>query len=241
MENRTSHAKSQYPMWVCGIRPIGFFPNKDVFLNRIESDLMQIIYDSTAIKDLRVKNIPQIIPEALNCFKYSTSKYSLGNFQSENPKLNLDKNEIIKSQSRLKRKISTDKYGYHYFKLSLLGTDSYFKFLYTPQVQNFEKTKYQVENTEQLFVFIQDFKMLAQAFNIRYFEAFVPAYDIEHQKLFLNSGMLPRGYIPSWNFNQNKRKFEDHILFNSFKGDVNKNIQLIEEGKELLRYLNFKI
>ena len=45
VENRTAHAKSQYSMWVCGIAPIGFYPNKDVFLGRVESDLMQICYD----------------------------------------------------------------------------------------------------------------------------------------------------------------------------------------------------
>jgi hypothetical protein len=50
VENRTAHAKSQYSMYVCGIAPIGFYPNKDIFCGKIESDLMQILYDERALK-----------------------------------------------------------------------------------------------------------------------------------------------------------------------------------------------
>ena len=35
VENRTAHAKSQYSMWVCGIAPIAFYPNKDIFLGKV--------------------------------------------------------------------------------------------------------------------------------------------------------------------------------------------------------------
>ncbi|MFX1428297.1 MAG: GNAT family N-acetyltransferase, partial [Promethearchaeota archaeon] len=49
VENRTAHSKSQYSMWVCGIAPIGFYPNKDIFLGKVESDLMQILYDERAL------------------------------------------------------------------------------------------------------------------------------------------------------------------------------------------------
>jgi len=53
VENRTAHSKSQYSMWVCGIAPIGFYPNKDVFLGKVESDLMQICYDEKVLRERR--------------------------------------------------------------------------------------------------------------------------------------------------------------------------------------------
>jgi hypothetical protein len=242
VENRTAHAKSQYPMWVCGIKPIGFYPNKDIFFYKVESDLMQIIYDTKALEELGSRELPKLIPEALNCYQYSSLKFNLSKDNvSISPQLKFDKNKIIGAQSRIKRKIMKDKFGYYYIKIYLLGTDSYLKFLYTPQVQNFEKTEYKVENLEQLSVFAQDFKMLADGFNTRYCEVFVPASEAEHQQIFYDAGLRPRGYIPSWKFNPNTKRFEDHILFNSFRGNIDKNIQLIEEGRELLSYLNFNI
>jgi len=69
-------------------------------------------------------------------------------------------------------------------------------------------------------------------------EVFVSAYKPDHQKIFLEAGLSPRGYIPSWNYNQKKNVFEDCILFNEFKGKIDENIQLISEGKELLNCLN---
>ena len=80
--------------------------------------------------------------------------------------------------------------------LYIPGTESYFKFLYTPQVQNFEKTEYSVNNLEELYVFVQDFKKLARLLKVRYCEAFISAYDVEHQSIFYNAGLNPRGYIP---------------------------------------------
>ena len=68
-------------------------------------------------------------------------------------------------------------------------------------------------------------------------EVFVSAYKPDHQKIFLEAGLSPRGYIPSWNYNQKKNVFEDCILFNKFEGKIDKNIQLIPEGKELLNSL----
>jgi len=80
VENRTAHAKSQYSMCVCGISPIGFFPNKDVFLGKIESDLMQILYDSRALEKYRASEIPSILPQVEPCYLYSDERYNLGHY-----------------------------------------------------------------------------------------------------------------------------------------------------------------
>ena len=239
VENRTAHTGSQYPMYRCGMGPIGFYPNKDVFFGEVESDLMQIIYDVKALNGIRSKEYPQIIPEATGCFNYSNEKYNLGPVKIKAPKLKLDKKYVDKLQYKLDKEITIDKFGYHNIMLYISGTESYFKFLYTPQVQNFEKTQYCVNNLEELYVFVQEFKNLAQLLKVRYCEAFVSAYDASHQTIFQNAGLSPRGYIPSWKFNQKKNRLEDFILFNSFEGKISKNIQLIDEGKKLLNYLNF--
>lgn len=238
VENRTAHTSSQYPMYRCGLEPIGFYPNKDIFFGKVESDLMQIAYDKKALKILRSRENPQIIPEAINCFNYSAERYNLGTAKIKTPKLKLNKEDIKMYQRKLNKKITRDKFGYYDIKLYFTGTKSYFKFLYTSQVGNFEKTEYYVNNLEELFVFVQEFNRLAKLLKVRYYEAFISAYEAEHQTIFYKAGLRPRGYIPSWNYDQKKNVFEDCILFNEFEGRVDSNIQLISKGKELLNCLN---
>ena len=83
--------------------------------------------------------------------------------------------------------------------------------------------------------------MLTQIFNIRYVESFISAYEVEHQQIFYNAGLRPRGYVPSWSYNEDTKRFEDYIVFNNFQGNLSSNIQLIDEGKKLVNYLGFQI
>lgn len=240
VENRTAHAKSQYSMWVCGIAPIGFFPNKDVFLGKVESDLMQICYDQRVLYEFRSKEPPNIIPEVERCFDYSDKRYRLGDYNIENPEIILNRKIISKIKRNLEKKVEKDKYGYEKIEFRINGTNSYFAFLYTPQVQNFEKTKYKVKNLEELYVFVREFIKLRKELGIRYCEVFLSAYKICHQKIFFNAGFTPRGYIPSWIYNKEKGFFEDNILFNYYQGTINDEIQLIDEAQELIRILEFR-
>ncbi|UCC19885.1 MAG: DUF998 domain-containing protein [Promethearchaeota archaeon] len=234
VENRTAHSKSQYSMWVCGIAPIGFYPNKDVFLGKVESDLMQICYDERALKQFRVNKIPEIIPEVEICYLYSENRYDLGDYRITTPGLNLDLKKIYRLKKDIKKQVKKDKFGYETIQFSFSNSDSFFEFIYTPQVQNFEKTKYQVKNLEELYVFAKNFINCGKELGIRYCEAFISAYEPSHQKLFYDLGLTPRGYVPSWVFNSEKEVFEDHILFNWYNGKIDPNIQLIDEGKILL-------
>jgi hypothetical protein len=241
VENRTAHTSSQYPMYRCGLHPIGFYPNKDVFFNAIESDLMQIAYDERAFTEWKPTEVPQIIPEVHSCYEYSARNYPLREVSYQSPPIKLRKSEIIRWKSRIKRAFSTDPFGYHYITLYYLESNAYFKFLYTPRVQNFEKTEYEVENNEQLSVFLQDFATLKKLLNVRYCEAFVSAYNPEHQSIFKRAGLEPRGYVPRWKFNDKTNKLEDQILFNWYAGSISKDIKLIDAGKTLLRYLNVRV
>ena len=234
VENRTAHAKSQYSMWVCGIAPIGFYPNKDVFLENVESDLMQILYDERALKQYRSESIPEIIPCVETCYLYSENRYSLGKYKIANPEIKLDHSEVKTIKRNLVKHISKDKFGYETIRFTLKNSDSYFEFLYTPHVQNFEKTNYYVANLEELSVFAREFIKCGKELGIRYCEVFISAYNSSHQKIFHDAGLRPRGYVPSWNYNVENEIFEDNILFNWFSGTLDKNIQLIDEGKDLL-------
>ncbi|MFX1315408.1 MAG: GNAT family N-acetyltransferase [Promethearchaeota archaeon] len=238
VENRTAHAKSQYSMRVCGISPIGFYPNKDIFLGKVESDLMQILYDERALHIYRNKQIPQILPEVKKCFLYSNKRYNLGQFKIKNPSIKLDFNKIGSLKDTLIKNVKVDKFGYEMIKFSFKGQNSFFKFLYTPNVQNFEKTKYQVSSLEELYVFIQEFMNCKKELNVRYCEIFLSAYNPYHQKMFLDAGFSPRGYIPSWKYNKKLKIFEDYILFNCFKGHISNEIQLIQEGWDLFTIIN---
>jgi len=236
-ESRTAHAKSQYFMRPCGFRPVGFYPNKDMFFNRIESDILIVSYDEKALHEHRSQKTPLILPEIEKQFLYSNRRYYLGDYILGNPKFKLNSEKMAKIKESVKQKVVKDKFGYSEITLNLKGSSSYLTFLYTPTVQNFEKLKYSVDNLEELFILVQEVKKLARELKVRYFEAFVSAYNIEHQKIFLDIGLIPRGYIPSWKHRNGI--FEDYILFNHYEGELDKNLKLLEEGWELLKCLNY--
>jgi hypothetical protein len=238
VENRTAHSKSQYSMWVCGIAPIGFYPNKDVFLGKVESDLMQVLYDERALTRYRKENVPQIIPEVENCYLYADKRYKLGEYQIREPKISLNQKKIYRLKNAIQKNVTKDEFGYEKYRFTFPNTDSYFEFLYTPQVKNFENTLFYVNNLEELYVFLKEFIQCGMELEIRYCEVFISAYNLAHQKLFSEAGLSPRGYIPSWRYNNKSNVFEDNILFNWFKGEISSNIQLIDEGKHLLEILD---
>ncbi|TFG06498.1 MAG: hypothetical protein EU539_07500 [Promethearchaeota archaeon] len=237
-ENRTAHAKAQHMAKTCGIMPIAFFPNKDVFMNNIESDIMHVIYNKKALNELRTKKPPKIIPEVAACFLYSDERYALGKVEFDLPSLQLDSIKLTKLKENLVKRVEKDRFGYEMINLSFKNSNSYFKFLYTPQVQNFEKTKYKVDNLEELFVFTMELKNLVRSYNARYCECFVSAYEPEHQKIFLDIGFKPRGYVPGWNYNEETNTFEDCVVFNYFEGKIDSQIELIKESEDLLKALN---
>ncbi len=238
VENRTAHASSQYPMRVCGIAPIAFYPNKDIFFGKVESDLMQVVYDKKALTKLRSEKIPNILPDVLSMFLFSDNRYNLGEYKVQNPQLNLNWKIVARLKNSISTKVEIDNYGYQTFVMTIPGSDSYFKFLYTPNVQNFEKTEYSIKSDEELYAYVQQFRNIGYELDIRYCEVFVSAYNITHQKIFYSSGLRPRGYVPSWKYNEEAGVLEDHILFNYFEGDISEDIQLINEGWELIECLN---
>jgi len=239
-EARTADAKSQYVNRLCSLKPIAFLPNKDVFYNKIESDVVIISYSKEIFKRYRSKKRPRIIPSVNYCFKYSQSHYNLEDPEIVSPINNCKFNYIRLTSlyKQLKVNKTIHRFNYITYKFTFEDSDSYFKFLYTPRVKNFEKTEYRVKDSEELFVFLQVFKKMARKLKIRYLEAYVSAYKPSHQKLFRDIGLTPRGYIPAWKFDKKREFFEDYIVFNYYEGKLSGDIEFIPEGKQLLRFLD---
>ncbi|MFW9819655.1 MAG: DUF998 domain-containing protein [Candidatus Thorarchaeota archaeon] len=236
-ENRTAHSKSQFALSIGGIRPLAFYPNKDVFLGKVESDILHICYDERAITTMRSKTTPVFIPEVRKCFLYSTQRYNLGPFKFDNSELELNLRTIKQLRKVFSSNITKDKFGYETFRFTFNSSNSFFEFIHTPQIQNFEKTTYKVDSLEELCVFVEQFMKCVKDLRIRYCEVFLSAYKPEHQKIFFFFNLEPRGYLPSWRYNKESGVFEDYILFNYFEGEISPDIQLIEEGKRLLEVL----
>jgi hypothetical protein len=239
-ENRTAHAASQYITSVCGIHTVAFFPNKDVFFDKVESDVMGVIFREKALNGYRENQTPQLIRSALDSFLHCDSLYNLGAFQLVAPDLDLDYIKIASLQKEFRKDVITDKYGYKYYQFFLSGTKSYFTFLHTPNIQNIEKTKYHIDSIEELYIYLEEFLKCIKENSIRYSEVFVSALSPEHQQLFYEFGFRARGYVPCWTFNKTEKTFEDYVVFNYFEGEVPK-AELLPVGQDLVNILNLQI
>lgn len=238
-EVRTKDYAPQYYGSLCGLRPIAFFPNKDIFFNQIESDLLIIIYNDDILKKYRRKEEPKIIRQVLNCYLYSNKRYNLGTPFIENPNITLDQIKINEIKKKINKVIEKDKFGNEIVIFSLSKSESYFKFIHSPCIQSIEKTDYKINISEELYVFIEELKGFMRKMNIRYFECYVSSYLPTHQKIFYDAGFSPRGYVPCLKYNKNQKYFEDQVVFNYFKGTIDESINLIPESEELLQILNF--
>lgn len=239
-ENRTAHATAQYITSVCGIKTVGFLPNKDIFFKEVESEVFGVIYNKKTLSKLKCKEYPKLIPEINNCFVYANNKYNLGPVEFIIPSFNLNPYKLAYLKKRIIKNIEKDKIGYETITFSFKSSNSYFKFVYTPWLQNFEKTEYKVNDKEELIVFLHDFKKLTNELNIRYVEVLVSSFNPTDQRVFHDAGFIPRGYVPCWNYNKELNCYEDYIVFNKFIGEI-KNLILLPEGLELLEILELEI
>ncbi|NVM43822.1 MAG: hypothetical protein HWN79_02805 [Candidatus Lokiarchaeota archaeon] len=239
-ENRTAHAASQYITSVCGINTVAFFPNKDVFYDQVESDVLGVVYQESALNKYRERKTPKLIRNALDSFLHCDNLYGLGGFNLVSPELTLDYEKVSKLHSTFRKDVITDKYGYKYYQFFLSGTNSYFTFLHTPNIQNIEKTKYHVDCLEELYIYLEEFLKCMKENSIRYSEVFVSAYCEEHQQLFYEFGFRARGYLPCWSYSKIENSFEDYVVFNYFEGEIPQ-AELLPVGQGLLDILNLQI
>lgn len=237
-EMRTNEAISQFFTSLIGMKPIAFLPNKDIFFNKVESDVFHVIYNKAVLKEYRFKEKPKIIRQILNCYSYSNNRYQLGVPIVENPSIRFDQRKLEGIQEKFDSEISEDKFGNQKIKFSIKNTESYFKFLLNPFSKNIEKIIYNIANLEELVIFLEKLKELVDQRNINYIECFISSYKPNHQKIFLDAGFKPRGYIPCWRYNKKENSFEDCVVFNLFKGIIDKGLKIIPETEEMLNNIN---
>ncbi len=235
-ETRTAHNIAQYGQTLCGLIPVAFFPNKDVFVNKVESDFFHISYDKETLKKYRKKN-PKIIRQVLNCYLYSNDIYHLGVPIIENPTVNYDSVKINEIEEKIVRRKEIIHDIYDRVKFSVRKSDSFFQFIYNRKNKSIEQTKYYVNSLEELSIFLKELKAFFREMEVRYFECFVSSYEPTHQKIFYEKGFRPRGYVPCWKYNKKQNIFEDCIVFNSFKRDFDRNLALIPQTTKLLQSL----
>lgn len=235
-EARSAHSKSQFLSDLLGLKPIAFFPRKDIFFNREESEFLLILYDEDLISKYRRKKIPKIIPRILTCYSYALKRYQLGFPEvSEHVPLNFNNTKITTIKRNLIYQEENDNQGNSLIKISINNSNAFISFLFHPLIRIFEKTEYKVSNIEQLFVFIEEVKKLIKKFKIRYWEFFASAYHPAHQTILFDAGLKPFGYVPCFKYIKDENLFEDQIVFIYYEGKVNGNLKMIPETNNFLK------
>lgn len=237
-EIRTNESAAQFATSLFGLKPIAFLPNKDIFFNKIESDILHIIYNQDVLLKYRKKERPQVIRQVLNSYSYTNNRFKLELPIVRNPTIELNQARIDKIKGKITVNIEEQEYGTKEITILNKLTKNFYKFLYNPYSKNFEKSSYKIDSLEELYLFLKKLLILFKEWNINYAECYVSAYNVDQQKLFYNLGFRARGYLPSWEYNSNDNIFEDRIVFNYFKGKIDENMRFIDEVKELLDTLN---
>ncbi|NVM43656.1 MAG: hypothetical protein HWN79_01975 [Candidatus Lokiarchaeota archaeon] len=235
-EARSAHSKSQFLSDLLGLKPIAFFPKKDIFFNQEESELLLILYDEDLITKYRSKKTPKIIPRILKYYSYVLQRYQLGFPEVfDHVKLEFDDIRTKTIKQNLIYQEENDNMGNSLITFSIKNSDAYISFIHRPFIRIFEKTEYKVSNKEQLFVFIEEVKELILKLKIRYWEFFASAYHPIHQTILYNSGLKPFGYVPCYKYVKEEDVFEDQIVFIYYEGKVNGNLKLIPEVENFLK------
>lgn len=235
-EMRTNNNTSQWCTNYCGMQPVAFFPNKDLFFNKPESEFLHVGYNIKALEEYRVKKSPKIIRCVLDCYQYSNQRYHLGLPIIENPRINTDQEKIKSLKENLVIRTDKDKFENKMIKYYFKNTNSYFSFLYNKNNNEIEKCEYNVLNLDELCIYVEFFKKFIKKNRARYSEIYISAYKPSHQKIFVNAGFKPCGYIPSWKYKKNDNCFYDNIVFVLSKGEIN-NVSTIYESKKLIKTL----
>ena len=241
-EIRSSFSSIQYLSKTAGLLPLAFLPNKDIFFNHPESEILFAIYDRNVLFNYRSSKKPELISQAIFCYFYAFQKYSLElptikNY--ENIELELNNSEIACKKSQLLKKVERDEFGNELITLSIKGTNSFFQFQYYKNIKIAEKTIFKVSTVEELQLFLNEIKLFIISSKLRYFEAYLSAYNSRHQALFSNAGFKPTGYIPAFKYNRNRKHFEDQVVFVYHEKELDKLVYLIPETEEFLKTIKY--
>lgn len=235
-EARSAHSKSQFLGAYLGLKPIAFFPKKDIFFNQEESQFLLILYDEEILTKYRKKETPKIILRVLPCYFYALKRYQLEFPEiKDHPTLDFDDKKIKTFKRNLIYQEEKDNLGNNLITISINNSDAYISFLHNPLIRIFEKTNYNILNKEQLFIFIEIVKDLIKKLEIRYFEFFASAYHPTHQAILYDAGLKAFGYIPCFKYIEEEDVFEDQIVFIYYEGKASGNLKMIPETENFLK------
>ena len=241
-EIRSSFSSIQYLSKLAGLLPLAFLPNKDIFSNHPESEILFVIYDRKFLFNCRSSKKPELISQAIFCYFHAFQKYNLElptikNY--ENIESELNNSEIVYKKNHLLRKVERDEFRNELITFSIKGTDSYFQFQYYKNIKIAEKAIFKVSTVEELQLFLNEIKAFISESKLRYFEAYLSAYNSKHQALFFNAGFKPTGYVPAFKYNRNRNDFEDQVVFVHHEKELDKMIYLIPETEEFLKTIKY--
>jgi len=236
-EARTAHTKSQYIASLCGVKPTAILPNKDLFFNKVESEILQIGYLKSVFKNLKVKTPPVLIPECIKSFNFTKKMFFLKEYRYKECLSKINFSEVKNLEHKIDTSVKIKNFNYRKIKFFLNNHKSNLIFYYNPRINIIENIQYKVTNIEDFYCLITEISKFIREFNVRYSEMYLPVDKPEFQKILYRQGFNPRGYVLNWEYNEKEDVYEDKILFNHFNGDINCPINIIEEGKEIINLL----
>lgn len=204
-ESRTAHSGSQKIAEDSGFRPVGLLPNKDIFLEKRESDLLMVLYAMNALKTRRPD--PQLIPEVLPIYNAIVKRFRL------NPVTPIHLPKIVSNNVQVKGNIQMDKYLYGHCVYRADGEELSFKI--NPRTHVAEETCFSRDTDPKTLKTLVKMALDSLQPILYYLEFYVSAYDPPVQRVFADLGFQATGYIPGWEFVDGAR--EDRIIFSWVK------------------------
>lgn len=200
-ESRTAHVKSQKIAEDSGFRPVGLLPNKDIFMEKRESDLLMVLYSMNALKKRRLD--PKLIPEVLPIYNVIAKQFRL---ESVMP---VYIPPIPANGHQIKGLFWMDQYDYHYCVFHAPGADLEFKI--NPRTRVAEEAHFSPHMDSITVKALLNMALESLRPMLYYIEVYASAYEPEVQRILVDLGFTATGYIPGWELINGQR--EDRIIF----------------------------
>ena len=241
-EVRSGHTKSQYLGQFFGFLPLAFLPKKDYFYHREESEILYVLYDKLVLNGLRDWRIPVIPtnPQQYRCYYEAHKKLGL-DFPFDEPpsRLKVEKTKVAQLRKIVDKKSEIDTYGNLMIEFRIRETESYLNFFHNTRIQNAERMTYCTSSPEELACLLEEVYRYFKENQLRYIEAFVSAYEVEDQLLFLRNHFKAMGYIPAYHYNDKTGLFGDQVVYVLYNGELNtSNLRMLDDSRELVSAIN---
>ena len=199
-ESRTAHSGSQKIAEDSGFKPVGFLPNKDIFLGKRESDLLLVLYAMNALKSRRPD--PQLIPEVVPIYKAVAEQFRLP------PVVPVIAPTIDKNGYQVRGYIESDRYNYLHCRYHVAGR--ILKLKVNPRTQVAEEASFARTIDPVILKALVSAALDSLSPALYYMEFYVSAYRPVLQRVFADLGFHATGYIPGWDWVRGQR--EDAII-----------------------------